>query len=157
MKGYTLIELLVALSIIGLLFGFGYVSFRDFSRRQSLTGTAKNLQGDLRLAQQQALSGQKPDDPFCNPPNTLESYAFEVVSTSEYKIKVFCTGGTFDAKDVLTPLDIILSTPAINPVKFKAVGQGTNIPENSSVSLTLTQKGTGNQVNITIGSGGQIN
>ncbi len=156
MKGYTLIEILVALSIIGILFGFGYISFRDFSRRQALAGAAKSLQGDLRLTQEQALAGQKPDDPFCNSPNLLDSYGLEVISSSEYKIEIFCTGGSFETKDVLMPSDITISTPSVNPIKFKAIGQGTNIPANSSVDVILTQKGTNSQVTVTIGSGGQI-
>ena len=155
-SAYTLIEVLVALTIIGFLFGFGYVSFRDFSRRQSLAGAAKNLQGDLRLTQEQALAGQKPDDPFCNSPNLLDSYGFDVVSANEYKIEIFCTGGSFQTKDVLMPSDISLSTPSVNPIKFKAIGQGTNLPANSSVDITLTQKGTGSQVTVTVGAGGQI-
>ena len=35
---YTLIEILVALTIVGLIFGIGYVNFRDFARRQALAG-----------------------------------------------------------------------------------------------------------------------
>ena len=137
-SGYTLIEVLVALTIVGFLFGFGYVSFRDFSRRQSLAGAAKNLQGDLRLVQEQALAGQKPDDPFCNSPNLLDSYGLQVVSSGEYIVEIFCTGGSFQTKDVLMPSDISLSTPSVNPIKFKAIGQGTNLPANSSVSIPLT-------------------
>lgn len=155
-SAYTLIEILVVLTIIGFLFGFSYVNFRDFSRRQSLMGAAKNLQGDIRLVQEQALAGQKPNHFFCNSPNLLDSYGFYVVSVNEYKVQAFCTGGTVQIKDVIMPSDISISTPTVNPVKFKAIGQGTNIPENSSVSITLTQKVTGNQVTINIGSGGQI-
>ena len=50
-NGYTLIEILVALTIIGLLFSFGYVSFRDYSRRQAVSDAVKTMQGDLRLAE----------------------------------------------------------------------------------------------------------
>ena len=59
-SGFTLIEILVSMTIIGFLFSFGYASFRDFSRRQALAGVVKQVQGDLRLAQQKALSGEKP-------------------------------------------------------------------------------------------------
>ena len=54
--GYTLIEILVGLTIIGIIFGVGFASFREFSRRQSLAGGVKTLVGDLRLAQEQAIS-----------------------------------------------------------------------------------------------------
>jgi prepilin-type N-terminal cleavage/methylation domain-containing protein len=158
--GYTLIEILVAMTIIGVLFGVGYVSFRDFSRRQTLNGVAKLIQGDLRLAQGDALSGQKPDDVRCNPPNTLESYSFNVYSTSEYKIEANClTGGVPTAvvvKDVDLPAGILISTPSPNPIKFKILGQGTNITLGQNAELTITQTGITNQATIIVSSGGEI-
>ncbi len=157
-SGYTLIEILVGLTIISLLFGFGYASFRDFSRRQTLVGTAKSVQGDLRLAQEFALAGQKPDDVSCNSPETLDSYSFKVYSASQYKIEADCTGGAAGIvyKDVNLSPDITLSTPSVNPIKFKVIGTGTNIPSGQSTTITLTQSGTNAQLVITVGSGGEI-
>ena len=157
-SGYTLIEILVGLTIIGLLFGFGYVSFRDFSRRQALTGTAKTIQGDLRLAQEFALAGQKPDDSLCDSPNTLDTYGFNVYSASQYKIEAYCTGGVLGIvyKEVNLSPDISLSTPSINPIKFKVLGTGTNIPAGQVITITLTQSGTNTQASVVVGSGGEI-
>ena len=159
-KGYTLIEILVGLTIISLLFSFGYVSFRDFSRRQVLSGTLKQLQGDLRLAQSSASAGQKPDDISCDSPNTLDSYDFKVYSASEYKIEVSCTNGSAITstvnKDVTLSPDISISIPSPNPVKFKILGQGTNVPAGAGVNVVLTQSGTNDQATITITSGGEI-
>ncbi|KKR39915.1 MAG: Pilin assembly protein [Candidatus Woesebacteria bacterium GW2011_GWB1_40_101] len=59
-RGYTLIELLVAITILGIIFGAGYISFRDFSRRQALTAAVRTVSGDVRLTQEMALSGKKP-------------------------------------------------------------------------------------------------
>lgn len=155
-SGYTLIEILVGLTIVGLLFGFGFVSFRDFSRRQALGGAAKIIQGDLRLAQQQALSGKKPNDAKCNSPNSLNAFSFQVNSVSQYTINADCTGGLVQVKTTNLAGGIMLSTPSPNPVKFKVLGQGTNIPGGSSVALTLTQAGTANIFTVTISSSGEI-
>jgi len=158
-KGYTLIEILVALTIIGLLFNFGYVSFRDFSRRQAVAGAAKTIQGDLRLAQENAISGQKPpDNASCKSPlNTLDSYSFTVYPPSEYRIEANCTGSAIaiPIKDVFLPFGITLSTPSPNPLKFKILGQGTNVGASNWI-LTLTQAGTGNPATVTVTSGGEI-
>lgn len=158
-KGYTLIEILVTLTIIGLLFGVGYINFRDFSRRETIAGAGKLLQGDLRLAQQMALSGQKPQDVSCNSPNLLNGYDFSVVSPSEYTIKADCSGGVVStlAKDVNLPSDITFSPiPSPNPVVFKVLGHGTNIPSGSTVSVTLIQSQTSNTFVVNVGSGGDI-
>jgi prepilin-type N-terminal cleavage/methylation domain-containing protein len=159
-NGYTLVEILVALTVIGLLFSFGFVSFRDFSRRQAVADAAKSIQGDLRLAQGNAITGQKPM-PDCGAPKTLDSYSFNIISTnspSEYRIEANCGGTPVIVKDVTMPTDITIKNPAPspNPLKFKILGQGTNISSGSNWVLTLIQTGTGNTTNVTVTSGGEI-
>jgi prepilin-type N-terminal cleavage/methylation domain-containing protein len=154
-NGYTLVEILVALTIIGLLFSFGFVSFRDFSRRQGLSDAAKAIQGDLRLAQGDAITGQKPDNISCNLPKTLDSYSFNVLSDSEYRIEANCFGAPVVIKDVNLPTDIAISASP-NPLKFKILGQGTNIASGLNWVLTLTQAGTSNVAKVTVTSGGEI-
>ncbi len=151
---YTLIEILVALTIVGLIFGIGYVSFRDFARRQALASAARSIVGDLRLAQEQALSGKKPSDIFCNDPNRLNGYNFRVSSNRSYALEANCTGGVVETKSVTIASDVFLSTPSPNPITFKILGQGTNVP--ATATLTLTQAGTAAAKTITVTSGGEI-
>lgn len=170
-KGYTLIEILVALTIIVILFGFGYVSYRDFSRRQALSGEVKQVQGDLRLTQQMALSGQKPVDPAgvkpadpkCLDPYTLSGYDFHIISGSEYEIRAVCSGGAVSAaKDVVLPSGILISPAVIggipptllSTITFNVLGRGTNIP--GSADIKLTQVATNSTAKITVTSGGDI-
>jgi prepilin-type N-terminal cleavage/methylation domain-containing protein len=155
-RGFTLIEVLVGLTIIGLLFGFGYVSFRDFARRQSLAGAAKSLVSDIRLAQTNALSGFKPDHVNCDTPNTLEAWRVGFTSTTQYRLVAVCSGGIVVAKTVDSPSDVVMTLPAVNPIIFKVLGQGNNIPLGSQASIVLTQVGTGSVQTIVIGSGGQV-
>lgn len=151
--GYTLIEILVALTIIGLLFSFGYASFRDFSTRQAVADVAKNIQGNLRLAQGYAVSGKKPA--ACT--SRLDSYSFYIVSGSEYKIQVNCAAAPIDVKDVILPASVSISTPfpSPNPLKFKVLGQGTNIGASAWI-LNIVQTGTASVITVTVNSGGDI-
>lgn len=151
-RAYTLIEVLVVLSIIGVLFGIGYVSYRDFSRRQELAGVAKNIQGNLRKAQQSALSGVKPEGVYCNS-QTLIGYDFYMVSSSEYQIRANCAGGNIVVLDVNLPVSETLSMTD-NPILFKVLGNGTNIA--SSATITVVQTATGDSTQISVGSGGDI-
>ncbi len=157
MKGYTLIEILVALTVVGLLFTVGYVGFRDFSRRQALAGAVKQIQGNLSLTQGYALAGQKPDDISCNNPNSLIGYNFNIVSTTEYKIEAVCSGGTVLREDYNLPADsgISISASSPNPILFKILGSGTNITTEYA-KITLTQTGTANTADVKVGSGGEI-
>ena len=160
-KGYTLIEILVALTIIGILFGFGYVNFRDFSRRQALAGVVKQIQGDLRLAQQMAISGQKPPDPAgqkpsdpkCLAPNSLNGYNFNVILPNEYQIVANCSGGTpGNTKDVFLPSGI--NFVSSSSILFKVLGRGATI--SGASNITLHQDGTNASAVITVDSGGNI-
>jgi prepilin-type N-terminal cleavage/methylation domain-containing protein len=155
-KGYTLIEILVALTIIGILFGAGYVGYRDFSRRQSLAGTVKIIQGDLRKIQQNALSGIKPAG--CASPNNLTGYYLTIVpSDNKYNVKAGCSNGSSIqvGEEIYLPENISITPPSPNPILFKVLGLGTNIPTDTT-TIVLTQDLTGNTATITIGSGGDI-
>lgn len=155
-SGYTLIEILVALTVVGIIFSFGFVNFREFSRRQEVISVARSLKGDLRLAQEQALAGKKPEGSECGGVNTLSGYRFNVKSQVNYVIEAECGGGISQTKDVTLPSDLSLSSPSPNPIIFKILGQGTNIPAASEATLTLTQVGTNNSTTITVTSGGEI-
>lgn len=155
-RGYTLIEILVGITIIGLIFGTGFVSFREFSRRQALTSAAKSVQGDIRFAQQQALSGKKPTNAFCNSPRILHGYHFRVTSATTYEIEANCSGGNVDTKLVTLPLGITISTPPTNPIRFKSIGQGTNLITGSIVTLTITDTASGTTAPIVISYTGEI-
>lgn len=161
-SGYTLIEILIALTIIGLIFGIGYVSFRDFARRQALSGTVRSLKGDLRLAQEEALTGKKPNDALkkCVDPldvtkPLLNGYNFTVVNGSTYTIEAACSGGNIEVKRVTLSSDMVISAPNPNPILFKILGQGTNIGVTSAV-VSITQAGTGSIATINISSAGEI-
>ena len=156
-SGYTLIELLVGLSVIGLIFSFGYVNFRDFSRRQALDSAARDLKGQLRFTQERALSGQKPPNSNCDSPNRLDGYNFNIASNSNYTVEAQCSGGVAVIRNINLSENVTISIPSPNPILFKVLGQGNNIPDGTSITLTLTQVESGNTQDITIGSGGEIN
>lgn len=170
-NGYTLIEILVSLSIIGLLFSFGYVNFREFQRRQSVLGIARQLKGDIRFAQQSAISGDKPDSTVsgytnCVAPNVLNGYYFRSSGTS-YTIEANCSipGNpvtvSVTVKTTTLPTDVSLSVSSgsPNPILFKSLGQGTNIATGSQVTVTITDASFGGSAliqDVIVTAGGEI-
>ncbi len=158
-KGYSLIEILVVLSILGILFAAGYANFRDFARRQTVSNAAKGIAGDLRLAQQMALSGQKPSDSNCTGANVLNGFKFEVISSDHYEIRAICSGVNPPpaTKDVILAAGVEIATPfpSPNPIIFKVLGNGTNIGA-TNATLRVRQTVTGATQDIIITSGGRI-
>ncbi len=149
---YTLIEVLVALSIISTIFVVGYIAFREFARRQALLGAVRGVHADLRLAQEQAFAGNKPVG--CN---TLSGYAFTALDSSTYKVEAVCSNNSFLIKTRTLSSGIIFQPmPAVNPVIFKILGQGTNIVSGSRINLILLQEATGNQSILSINWTGEI-
>lgn len=155
-QGYTLIELLIGISIIGIIFSVGFANFRDFARRQAIAGASREIAGELRLAQERALSGQKPSHVNCNDPNRLSGFSFLVEDSTSYSIQAVCSAGTVDIKNVTLSPGIEISTPSPNPIVFKVLGEGTNIPDSSPASLDVIHTQSGDKASILITSSGEI-
>src|SRR3989304_764877 len=148
--GYTLIEILIAITIMVLLFLTGFASYRDFSRRQELISAVRQVQGDVRRAQESAIASKKPAG--CA---VFDGFYFVVIPTNRYEIRWVCGSFTGVEKAVTLPAGITISglspnlTPS-NSILFKTLGQGTNIVSAGSTSFTLTQANYSKTTTITV-------
>lgn len=113
------------------------------------------------MARQKAMAGEKPDNSFCDSPNTLSGYNFRIVNNTNnntnYVLEAVCSGGTvaIEGKDVDAPEGISMSLPSPNPIVFKVLGSGTNL-SSSDAQITLSQEGTGNSISVYVTQGGEI-
>lgn len=147
-NGYTLIELLVGITIISIVFSVGFASFREFSRRQALSGVSKSIKTDLRLAQQLASTGQKPAIGTCT---QLVGYTITFF-TDNYSLDANCTNANRNIKTIDLPTGIT-ETDNLS-VQYKVLGQGTNLT--TDLTVTLTHIATGKTSTIIIGKGGKV-
>lgn len=155
MKGYTLVEILISITILSLIFVSGYAGFREFSRRQFVNSQARAVVGDLRLIQSRAASGEKPDDLDCNLPNRLQGYIFELVNDSGYKLSARCSDKNVLVKEEFFP-DGLTIQATIQPILFKVLSQGTNLGAGLTSTITITETVGGKVRAITVGAGGEI-
>jgi general secretion pathway protein H len=56
-QGFTLIEILVVILIVGITLGFALLSFGDFGSKRRIVMAAEQFVNDIKLAQQQAILG----------------------------------------------------------------------------------------------------
>jgi type IV fimbrial biogenesis protein FimT len=59
-KGFTLLELMMALAVIGVLAAFTIPSFNEFRMNSRMTGTANDLLAALNFARSEAIKRQRP-------------------------------------------------------------------------------------------------
>ncbi len=122
-EGFTLIEILVTISIVGLLLTAGLVYYQDFNRRQILNQAAKDLSSNLRLAQSRALAGEKPQEWCDGEGETLVGYRLLFSSETEYQLMAVCSSAEVKiTKSVKLPHNII--GPSGTGVLFKVLAQG---------------------------------
>lgn len=144
-RAYTLIELLIGISIISIIFSVGFASYRDFSRRQALTGVTKAMVSDLRLIQQKSLSGEKPDT--CT---TLSGYQMKRTSATAYDLQAVCSTN-ITVKTVDLAEDGVTISFSADPIIFKVLGQGTNLTAIATITLTNTNMNKSSHVYVGIG------
>lgn len=148
-SGFSIVEILVVIVIIGVIMAVGSVGFRDFSKRQIVVNVKRQILSDIRAAQSDATSGRKPAG--CGENHTLAGYAFEVTGTSNppsYRTFAICTIGsvvqTFTTKQINLTRDVTLtvnfsSQPSPpNVLVFKPLAQGTNLPSGSRLEIGIT-------------------
>lgn len=135
-KGFSLIELLTVISIMTVLFSLGYANYRDFQRRQHLESAVRMVKADLRLAQEMALAGRKPD--ICGTSDLL-GYSFEINESNDtYSIIADCRDGATEQVKLQTlPEGVeIESVVSDDNFRFNVLGQGTD--ETSEVGIGLS-------------------
>jgi len=145
--GYTFVELLVGIGIVTTIFLVGYASFREFSRRQALSGLVKKITSDMRAIQQNSLTGQKPNGVLCS---TLAGYSFVSLGNG-YRLVANCSNANHIIKTENFDTGVSLSA---GQAMFKVLGQGTDL--DAEIVFTLTNTILNKTQTITIGKGGNI-
>jgi len=144
LPGFTLVELLVAISLVGILSGIGITSFINFRQNQIVNQAASQIVQDLRLTQSMALNGQKPTG--CS---QLQGYFFKLdLSGRTYKIYAECTGGCPSGCSEGNPaksdkVSDKLTLSGFTLVEFKVLNRGIVTTGGSKLDVTgFTKKKT---------------
>lgn len=94
--GFTLLELLVAISISVLIAGGGFFSFIEYSRSQALHQAVNDVQFAYVQARNNAISNVKPGNGTCNTSSTLLGYQVVLGQDSGgsyYTVELVCLNG----------------------------------------------------------------
>ncbi|MDO8451444.1 MAG: prepilin-type N-terminal cleavage/methylation domain-containing protein [bacterium] len=144
-RGFSLIELLIAVSIILVLTTAAVASYNTFHDRQRLREAGLTLKANLRSAQNRAQSGEKPTA-GCT---TLDGYKVTFTAVN-YTIQADCIGfgfGSPPAMIITLPSGITFS-PVPSDLVFKILGQGASLSAPVTLSLILTGFSTTYQISV---------
>lgn len=134
LRGFTLIELMVAVGISLLLAGSVLVGFNTFSTNQRVKQAALNFKNNLRLAQTKAQSGEKPAT-GCT---SLVGYNVNFTN-SNYSIVPLCTEGEITPKTLRFDLPQGVAFAAFVPsLTYKTLSAGVQLPGHEQFTFQIT-------------------
>lgn len=129
--GFTLVELMIAVVISGLLFGGALAAYRGLSARQVVKQAGISFASDLKNYQQKALAGQKPEECL----GSLDGYEVSGIDSNSFSVTAVCTAGAPVATDFDLPGEVIFQA-AFNPGEIFFPSLGSQVTGAQTIVLT---------------------
>lgn len=119
--GFTLIELMVVLSVTAILGTLGIVGFNNYNQAQTLQISTNEVVTMLNLAKSRAQSQIKIGTNCANQGNSLDSYSVTIVQNS-YGLAIHCSNGLNNLSDIIysktVPNDISFDLSLTSPTTY---------------------------------------
>jgi prepilin-type N-terminal cleavage/methylation domain-containing protein len=135
-KGFSLVELMVAIGLMLIVLMVAVPNYENFRRGKTLDKAYQEMVADLRMGQEYAMSGKKPQE-AASPciTSTLQGYYIDKILPSTYLIRVQCGGTLYTVKSVRMD-NVTLNN--FGSFGFKPLGGGTTINIGGTRTIILT-------------------
>lgn len=118
-KGFTLIELMIVLSVTAVLGTLGIAGFTSFNQTQILQTSANEVVTMLNLAKSRALSQVKLGSSCSAPSQILEGYNVDIsITNNSYTLSSRCFEATNNLDTKTLPQNVTFETPDTFPTSF---------------------------------------
>ncbi len=164
-SGFTLLELLVVMLIIGLAAGIGVANFRDFGRRQEIDNFARTLIGDLRTTHSDASAGRR----VAGCTGAFQGYAIDFTAvaisggskSTSYTVSAVCVTTSSVVRTITVPANIFIfinRVPTAGNVRllFKPLELGTDVSAASTLNLIVSGTQVSQTKTVSVSASGQI-
>ncbi len=151
-NGYTLIELLIVITIIGLFSALSLAYYNNFNETKKLTKETQRFLSVLDLAKKKSMAGDASMcsslDPAVTP--AVAEYAVNILSASSYQLAPNCTAGLPNTITYNTDPSIVFPNP-VGSVAFYPLTANS-----SSSCVILKNKNTSVCHYINVQNGGTV-
>ncbi|HHH12444.1 MAG TPA: type II secretion system protein GspH [Candidatus Moranbacteria bacterium] len=155
-KGFTMVELLVVVAIIGIMTSAVLVSLADSRAKKNAETSAREVAAALRLAQNYAVSGR-----IFDRSKIPCRYSFVITSPSSYEIRYThhplgnptCTTVPETVESFALPEGTVLT--GASPIHF-TIPNGSLSPSPTGGRYVLTVNTSGAAVNVCVDAGGTV-
>ncbi len=144
-EGFSLIELMIAIAIMGIMAGIATPYFKTFMAQRRLNGAARQIMSDLMLARQRAVSQNNEFKLFFD----VNNYQYTILDDDD-------NDGTADSGEATEVRNIHTE---YYDVTFSASGNPIFNPRGTANSLrtvTLTSSGTGTSKYVKVAITGRV-
>jgi prepilin-type N-terminal cleavage/methylation domain-containing protein len=135
--GYTLLEIIVVVTIISLFTALSIGYYRNFDEQKKLDGDVKQFIDVLNLAANKANSGDLNPNPNCT---DFQGYSVLISSTTSYSLEFNC-GDVYTEVQAYNLKSNISFTGTDANILFKPLTGGTNLIRQASVTFTNNATG----------------
>ena len=153
-QGFTLVELILVLAIIGLMVGIGVANFRDFGKRQIVGNISRQIVGDLQGAAADAAAGRRLSG--CTGEYLGDRVTFPIDGSgraTSYTVYSACSTTSSSIKTVTLPANAFLTfnVSGVGSVNllFKPLQLGTDAP-GSGFIITVSHSQAAEQSVVTV-------
>ncbi len=147
-SGFTLVELIVVLSVAAVISIVGIAAFVSYNQTQSLNTAAADISNMFNLAKSRAASGVKPSTAPCSV-QTMDGYRISIATPRTYSLDAVCSSGTSNILTSIMPS--ALSFNANKTFTFRVLTGGF-----TGGSTTIIISGFGKSKTLTVDSLGNV-
>lgn len=151
-KGFTMIELIIAISIITLISVIGIASFAGRGKIAELDAATSSVSSYLQLARSRAISQVKPQDPIiCS--GVLQGYKVIInQADNSYELDIVCGGTTSKISEKTLPTNLLFDSDTTSTSFFFPI-----LTHGVDGAGVISISGYGRKKTITVDSVGGIN
>ncbi len=159
-RGFTLMEMIASIAIIGIIFSIFLANYRGTNNRSELVGAAQKLASDIRLAQNYSLGLKKASDTDADPPpggwgvyvdEASASYILFADKNAPDGNRIYDNGEKF--REIFLPDGVMINTNGISvggasaqtsAIVFFPPDPVTYISNSSTTDISITLKDRNN-------------